>query len=82
MFCEVDPEQVIAVHDVPSAYLVPEVLEKQNLTAALAKVLKVDQIEISLDQILAGANIWALWKANTAISTMQRVFWDDNFSHA
>jgi CTP synthase len=61
--CQVDPEQVIAVPDVPSTYLVPLVLEKQGLIPSMSSILNLPSLNRSPEQIDRGTHIWASWKA-------------------
>ena len=65
MFCQVDPDQVLAVHDVSSTYHVPMVLEKQGFTTSLGKSLHLQRLKIAPELILRGANAWDAWKAST-----------------
>ena len=46
MYCQVEPEQVIAVHNVPLTYLVPVHLEKHGLIPSLNSVLHLDLLQI------------------------------------
>jgi CTP synthase len=64
MFCQVDPEQVVAVHDVKSTYYVPYLLEKQGLVTSLSKTLRLEDLEIPQELVLRGANTWEAWKSN------------------
>ncbi|MCJ1313435.1 CTP synthase ura7 [Agyrium rufum] len=66
MFCQVQPEQVIAVHDVSSTYHVPLLLEQQGLIPLLQSILRLDTYPISKPLITKGANIWTAWKALTS----------------
>ncbi|KAL8759656.1 MAG: hypothetical protein Q9199_000617 [Rusavskia elegans] len=71
MYCQVDPAQVIAVHDVPSTYHVPLLLESQGLIPILKSVLHLDNLpDASL--IKSGAQTWKIWKNLTA--TQDRAF--------
>ncbi|MCJ1473188.1 CTP synthase ura7 [Lambiella insularis] len=65
MFCQVEPEQVVAVHDVSSTYEVPLLLENQGLLPLLQKILRLDGLTISPSLVQKGANIWATWKSLT-----------------
>src|ERR1700716_2262685 len=38
MFCHVEPEQVLSVHDCPSLYYVPQLLKEQHVTRLLTKI--------------------------------------------
>ena len=66
MYCQVEPEQVIAVHNVPLTYLVPEHLEKHGLVSSLNSVLKLDAMEIRPQHKESGAAIWRKWKEITS----------------
>ncbi|MCJ1417599.1 CTP synthase ura7 [Xylographa parallela] len=65
MFCQVEPEQVIAVHDVSSTYHVPMLLEKQGLIPLLQNILRLDALTISPSLINKGAGTWTQWKSLT-----------------
>ena len=65
MFCQVEIEQVIAVHDVSSTYYVPLLLEKQGLIAQLEKILRLDAMQILPKLQDRGAIIWRQWKTLT-----------------
>ncbi|KAK0120710.1 CTP synthase ura7 [Cadophora gregata f. sp. sojae] len=67
MFCQVDTPQVIAVHDVPSTYHVPMVLEKQGLITSLTKILSLDDLKVPSKLKLRGATTWEMWKSSTSI---------------
>ncbi|KAH9219515.1 CTP synthase [Leptodontidium sp. 2 PMI_412] len=73
MFCQVETEQVVAVHDVPSTYHVPLVLEKQDLIASLTKILNLDQLESPSKLRLRGATTWEMWKTSTSIQESQQL---------
>ena len=42
LFCQVPPEHVLTVHDVPNIYHVPLLLEAQGASATIAKRLKLN----------------------------------------
>lgn len=65
MYCQVEPEQVIAVHDVPSTYHVPLLLASQGLIPTLWNVLRLDALSIPSSQISSGAKTWTKWKTLT-----------------
>ncbi|MCJ1410661.1 CTP synthase ura7 [Ptychographa xylographoides] len=65
MFCQVEPEQVIAVHDVSSTYHVPMLLEKQGLVPLLKHILRLDALTIPPNLLKKGANTWSAWKLLT-----------------
>ena len=65
MYCQVDPEQVIAVHNVPFTYRVPVHLEEQGLVASLKSVLQLESLSIAPPLQKRGAAIWKRWKEVT-----------------
>ena len=65
MFCQVEPQQVIAVHDVSSIYHVPMLLERQGLTSVLSDILRLDQYPIRDSLIAKGQHNWHQWKTLT-----------------
>ena len=65
MFCQVEPEQVVAVHDVSSTYHVPLLLETQGLIELLTKILRLDTLDISPSLAKKGEAIWKAWKTLT-----------------
>ncbi|KAM5493271.1 CTP synthase ura7 [Microsporum canis] len=65
MFCQVEPEQVIGVHDVASTYHVPLLLEQQGFLSQLRDILKVSDLTIPQTFIDKGQNTWKQWKALT-----------------
>lgn len=65
MFCQVEPEQVIAVHDVNSTYHVPVLLEQQKLISLLTDILRLDQLTVQKNLIAKGQSVWGQWKALT-----------------
>lgn len=67
MFCQVEPEQVLAVHDVSSTYYVPLVLEGQGLTRSLSEILRLDLLDISPRLIKRGTDTWDSWKTLTTL---------------
>ena len=71
MYCQVEPEQVIAVHDVESTYHVPMLLEKQGLNDLLSKGLRLDLIDIAPKLQARGAAIWSEWKTLTGATGQQ-----------
>ncbi|KAI9782336.1 MAG: CTP synthase ura7 [Geoglossum umbratile] len=64
-FCQVEPDQVVAVHDVSSTYHVPLLLEKQGLISLLRNILKLDALTISSSLSRKGKEVWAEWKTLT-----------------
>ena len=65
MFCQVDPSQVIAVHDVASTYHVPLLLEKQGIITQLTSLFRLNDYRINPSLIKKGQSIWHDWKALT-----------------
>ncbi|KAL2219697.1 CTP synthase [Thermoascus aurantiacus ATCC 26904] len=72
MFCQVEPEQVIGVHDVITTYHVPLLLEKQGLVRLLREILKIDNMSIPQSLIAKGQNTWLQWK--TLTTAQERLF--------
>lgn len=72
MFCQVEPEQVIAVHNVASTYHVPLLLEKQGLIVTIRDILKLDEVAKSDKLIKKGRSSWAEWK--TLTTAQDRLF--------
>jgi CTP synthase len=64
-FCDVEPTQVLAVHDVSSTYHVPLLLETQGLIAQLTSLFRLDSCSISPALVLKGQSTWHHWKALT-----------------
>lgn len=64
-FCQVEPSQVVAVHDVKSTYHVPLLLERQGLVSLLREILKLDALNLSPSLIQKGASTWSAWKTLT-----------------
>ena len=72
MFCQVEPEQVIAVHNVASTYHVPLLLEQQGLLTTIKEILKLDSVEMSPALVEKGQKTWTEWKSLT--SSQERFF--------
>ena len=66
MYCQVEPEQVLGVHNVPVTYRVPLHLEEQGLINTLKSVLDLDSLEIGPQNQEKGKGIWEKWKDITA----------------
>ncbi|KFY85104.1 hypothetical protein V500_08710 [Pseudogymnoascus sp. VKM F-4518 (FW-2643)] len=64
--CNVKVANIIAVHNVPSTYHVPALLEDQGLLPSITKLLRLDLLEKTPQQTANGAKIWRDWKALTA----------------
>ncbi|KAI9826406.1 MAG: CTP synthase ura7 [Thelocarpon impressellum] len=65
MFCQVEPEQVVAVHDVSSTYHVPLLLERQGLVGLLRRILHLDGLAIAPALLERGQATWREWKRLT-----------------
>ena len=63
MFCQVEPEQVIAVHNVSSTYHVPLLLEKQGLIPTIRDILKLDEIPKAPALVARGQATWKEWQS-------------------
>ncbi|OQD75803.1 hypothetical protein PENDEC_c006G04880 [Penicillium decumbens] len=72
MFCQVEPEQVIGVHNVSSTYHVPLLLEKQGFLHVLSDLLKIQGVEIPQSLVAKGQSTWKQWKALT--TSQEHVF--------
>ena len=66
MFCQVEPSQVIAVHDVESTYHVPLLLEQQGLLIQLRDLFRLDTYTISPTLVTKGQQTWHDWNALTS----------------
>ena len=65
MFCQVEPQQVIAVHDVNSTYHVPLLLEQQGLVSQLSTLFNLSSHAPSPSLLSYGQKIWSSWKSLT-----------------
>ncbi|CCX15844.1 CTP synthase [Pyronema domesticum] len=65
LFCDVDYEQVVAVHDVNSTYHVPILLDEQKLTQQLTSTLNLDKLNIPAAYVQKGKDLWKEWKTLT-----------------
>ena len=65
MFCQVEPEHVIGVHDVASTYHVPLLLEKQGFLTQLREILRLDDLTLGQSFVQKGQKTWNQWKALT-----------------
>lgn len=72
MFCQVEPEQVVAVHNVASTYHVPLLLEKQGLVGTIKEILKLDNVPKSPAIVKRGQDTWQAWK--TLTTAQDRLF--------
>ena len=69
MFCQVEPEQVIAVHNVRSTYHVPVLLENQGMIQTISNILKLDAVPKSEHLVSRGQRTWTEWnKLTTSVS--------------
>ncbi|KAI0116515.1 CTP synthase [Nemania sp. FL0031] len=71
--CQVNPDQVIAIADVASTYLVPVVLESQGLIPSISSILDLQSLDTPLERIEQAARRWASWKTLTAPSNHLKV---------
>ncbi len=72
MFCQVESEQVVAVHDVSSTYHVPLLLERQGLIPLLRHILRLEEVSIPSSLLTKGQETWREWKTLTV--TQDRLF--------
>ena len=64
-FCQVELDQVIAVHNVSSTYHVPLLLEKQGLLRSLQDILHLHELPRPQHLLDQGRNTWEEWKSLT-----------------
>ncbi|POS86320.1 P-loop containing nucleoside triphosphate hydrolase [Erysiphe pulchra] len=62
MFCQVEPEQVIGVHNVSSTYHVPLLLEKQGLVSTISSILHLNDLTIPDSLLCQGQVTWDKWR--------------------
>ncbi|CZT03307.1 hypothetical protein WAI453_012407 [Rhynchosporium graminicola] len=74
MFCQVEPDQVVAVHNVSSTYHVPLLLEKQGLISTVREILKLDDIPKAQSLVDRGQRTWTEWNK---LTTQQERLFDD-----
>jgi CTP synthase len=65
MFCQVEPQQVVAVHDVNSTYHVPLLLHQQGLIDQLKFFFNIQMDKVSPNLVTKGQSIWQSWKTLT-----------------
>lgn len=65
MFCHVQPEQVVGVHNVSSVYHVPLMLRSQGLIEFLHKRLNLQSINIPPSMVTRGQGVAERWKELT-----------------
>lgn len=80
MFCQVESEQVVAVHDVHSTYHVPLLLEKQGFVKQLSSLFRLQDSQIPQSLIDKGQKIWSSWK--TLTTSQERYLETDKVSIA
>ncbi|KAJ5791541.1 uncharacterized protein N7518_008552 [Penicillium psychrosexuale] len=59
--CSMEPEQVISVHDGPTTYHLPLLLEKQNLLGILCEYLNLPLGQTPTQRIEQGRRTWSDW---------------------
>lgn len=59
--CQVEHDQVIAVHDVTTTYHVPLLLEQQNFTNTITKILDLQAIPKPPELVQKGGLMWKDW---------------------
>ncbi|PKY01999.1 CTP synthase [Aspergillus campestris IBT 28561] len=72
MFCQVEPEQVIGVHNVSSTYHVPLLLEQQGFLHVVSDLLKIQNVSLSSALVSKGQSTWKQW--NTLTSAQDHTF--------
>lgn len=72
MFCQVEPDQVLAVHNVSTTYHVPLLLEKQGLLMTLGSILNLDAIPKPQNLVDRGQRTWTEWTKLT--QQQERIF--------
>jgi CTP synthase len=72
MFCHVQPQQVVGIHNVSSVYHVPLLLRAQGLIEFLQKRLNLQAINIPSSMIARGEGIAERWKELTKRSARPR----------
>ncbi|TLS31314.1 hypothetical protein PpBr36_02456 [Pyricularia pennisetigena] len=60
--CQLEPEQVLVVYDMPSIYQVPMLLDKQGLVTQLKASLGLDSIPRDPARLQHGSEMWKVWK--------------------
>jgi len=65
MFCHVQPQQVVGIHNVSSVYHVPLLLRSQGLIEFLQKRLNLQTINIASSMVSRGEGIAERWKELT-----------------
>ena len=65
MFCHVQPQQVVGIHNVSSVYHVPLLLRSQGLIEFLQKRLNLQAISVPSSMTARGEGIAERWKELT-----------------
>ncbi|KAL9050464.1 MAG: hypothetical protein Q9162_006611 [Coniocarpon cinnabarinum] len=71
-WCQVDLEQVLAVHDLASTYHVPLLLEQQGLITSLSAILSLSTMTIKSSHSERGKRMWREWR--TLTNAQDRLF--------
>lgn len=69
-FCQVEDDQVLAVHDMPTIYQVPILLHEQGLISLLRRGLKLEDCAVKNEHLQKGDDIWNTWKQLTLVNPM------------
>lgn len=62
---QVTSSEVIAVHDVPSTYHVPVLLESQGMSQTLRTLLRLEDLKIPKPLVQKGSQTWEAWSKLT-----------------
>ncbi|KAA8642020.1 putative CTP synthase [Aspergillus tanneri] len=60
--CQVERDQVVGVHNVPTTYQVPILLEKQGFLNTISSLLQIDTIKKDQKLVDQGTVIWQEWQ--------------------
>ncbi|KAJ9192073.1 hypothetical protein DTO166G4_2698 [Paecilomyces variotii] len=60
--CQVELDQVVGVHNVPSTYQVPVLLHRQGFLQTLGNLLQIDAIQRDPKLVAQGKVIWQEWQ--------------------
>ncbi|KAI0482487.1 CTP synthase N-terminus-domain-containing protein [Xylariaceae sp. FL0804] len=66
--CQLDVKQVMVVRNMPTIYLVPQLLEEQGMISLLRSSLNLDNITIAPAMVNKGRAIWKKWQATVALN--------------
>jgi CTP synthase len=70
LHCQVDPEQIVVVRDMPTIYQVPLLLREQGMLQPLITQLRLDDMAISRQRQYRGSALWDQWrKTATSVHT-------------